>query len=407
MNRHSVAFDVIMLALPRWDGPYSSTAYSLAKEMSRYTRVYYVDNPFTLKDVLVGFFSRQIKSRLSFFFGKYSVRNCDSQYPNLFVVTPYPVLPINWLPYSVIYRFLLTINDWVFFRSIKTVLRKESVRNYVFINSFNPFYNQINPSWFSPKMTIYHCVDDIGQSKYIRKHGPILEDSLVKSFDLTVVTSTELKRLKSSITPNVYHLPNAANTELFNQAVSTELAIPDEFKRLGDKRKRILYMGNICDRIDYELLVKIAKQTMERDLVMIGPITSNAYANYGLNKMSNVIFVGAKRLEELPVYLQYSTCCIIPFLKNKLTRSIYPLKINEYLSAGKPVVTTDFSIDVMNFKDVVSVCSSHAEFLDALDHEISTDSNEKVQSRLKFSADNNWKSRAKEILNVFTNKINE
>jgi len=40
--------DIIMLALARWDGHYSSTAFSLAKELSRYNRVFYIDNPFTL-----------------------------------------------------------------------------------------------------------------------------------------------------------------------------------------------------------------------------------------------------------------------------------------------------------------------------------------------------------------------
>lgn len=56
--------DIIMLALPRWDGQFSSTAFSLAKEMARDTRVFYVDNPYTLKDLLTDWRSTQIQSRM-------------------------------------------------------------------------------------------------------------------------------------------------------------------------------------------------------------------------------------------------------------------------------------------------------------------------------------------------------
>ncbi|MEZ4945867.1 MAG: hypothetical protein R2804_10085 [Cyclobacteriaceae bacterium] len=56
--------DIVMFALPRWDGDFSSTALSLSKEMSKSTRVFYIDNPFTLKDLLAGLFKRNILKRI-------------------------------------------------------------------------------------------------------------------------------------------------------------------------------------------------------------------------------------------------------------------------------------------------------------------------------------------------------
>jgi hypothetical protein len=43
---------------------------------------------------------------------------------------------------------------------------------------------------------------------------------------------------------------------------------------------------------------------------------------------------------------------IIPFVKNGFTKNIYPMKINQYLAYGMPVVTTDFA-DLSDFGDLI------------------------------------------------------
>src|SRR6185295_10209627 len=98
--------DIIMFALPRWDGPYFSTALSIAKELSRTNRVFYVDNPFTIKDMMAGFFTKQIRLRMmAFFFGLRQYRRIDPDNPNLINVTPRLTLPINFLPPGRMHHF--------------------------------------------------------------------------------------------------------------------------------------------------------------------------------------------------------------------------------------------------------------------------------------------------------------
>ena len=48
----TVDYDVIILATARFDGKYSSTSYSLSQALSKHTRVFYLDNPFTVKNFL-------------------------------------------------------------------------------------------------------------------------------------------------------------------------------------------------------------------------------------------------------------------------------------------------------------------------------------------------------------------
>jgi teichuronic acid biosynthesis glycosyltransferase TuaH len=387
-------YDIVMMALPRWDGPYSSTAYSLAKELSRHTRVFYVDNPFTIKDYISKRNSPEIQKRKNaLFMGTDIFSRPDENYPNLFAVTPRITLPINWIPAGFVYDAMARINDAAIASTLNHLLRIFNVRKYLLINSFNPLIGRFMSLQVKPLLTIYQSVDDISQAPYMGKHGVRLENEAIKRADFSIVTSSELQRLKSAFSKNVYLLPNAANVSLFQQAVKENLPVPPEIQKLPGA-KVICYVGNICQRLDYELLKKIAVAHADKVLLMVGPLARNDYETSGLSKLPNVIFAGPRKIVELPAYLKYSHCCIIPFLRNQLTKSIYPLKINEYLSAGRPVVTTNFSEDIMSFKTIALIAENHDEFIRQIDKAITQDSEANKIERMLFSASNNWEARA-------------
>lgn len=391
----SLDYDLIFLALPRWDGPYSSTAYSLAKALSKYTRVFYVDNPFTVKDFIVHRRSAQMVLRKNALLkGKDLFFSPDKNYPNLVAVTPRLTLSINWLPPGWIYDAFSRFNDYTLSLALNETLEEYKVKKYILINSFNPLYGRFLHLKQQPAMNIYQSVDDISHSDYVNKHGPRLENESIMNADLTLVTSSELKRLKSVLSEDVFLLPNAANTSIFNKAVNEDLPIPKEISALPGDKKIICYMGNICHRLDYDLLLKVAKGHPDKILLMVGPFANDQFKTSGLSDLPNVRFTGRKVLDELPPYLKYSHCCLIPFLCNDLTRSIYPLKINEYLAAGKPVVATCFSQDIASFNGVAYISKDHEEFVADVDRAIDEDSDERVKERVNFSSGNTWDARA-------------
>jgi teichuronic acid biosynthesis glycosyltransferase TuaH len=403
MKPKKFKYDILMIALPRWDGKYSSTSYSLAKELSAVTRVFYFDNPFTIKDLLLNWQTKQIKTRLrAFFLGKNIFKHPDPDYPNLIVVIPPLVLPINWLPQGRLYRFLLRLNDLFLKRAVTKTLNVHYVSDFIYINSFNPFYGNFSVLPYHPKLFVYQTVDNISQSEYIAKHGTYLESEIAKKAHLTIVTSTELKKLMQAYSSNVLLLPNAADISHFNRAVKEKLPRPFELKGIPIDTKIICYVGNICQRLDYELLKRIALENEEKILLLVGPKSIDKYKEVGLEKLTNVIFTGSKFLSDLPSYLKHSHCCIIPFVVNTLTRSIYPLKINEYLAAGKPVVTSDFSEDIRQFSDIAYVSQSHDEFISNISIAIDSDNQDKIFARLNRAAQNDWKARAKDLTDILT-----
>jgi glycosyltransferase involved in cell wall biosynthesis len=153
-------------------------------------------------------------------------------------------------------------------------------------------------------------------------------------------------------------------------------------------------------RIDYDLLKKIALRFPEKTLLLIGPVNSPEPAEIGLDKLPNVVFTGSRNLEDLPPLLQHMDCALIPFLCNPLTFSIYPLKINEYLAAGKPVVSTGFSDDIRTFAHSAYLAENHEEFLQKIETALSENDPTLVKLRTEIALSNSWEARIKQLWTV-------
>ncbi|WKN42331.1 glycosyltransferase [Tunicatimonas pelagia] len=393
------SIDIIMLALPRWDTPYSSTSYSLAKELAKSNRVFYIDNPFTVKDFITLHSTQYIQSRKkALLTGRDNYTKVKGAPPNFTVVTSPMTLPINALPIGKLYSLLSKRNDKIVYCTIKKLIQDFNIREYIFINSFNPLYGKYFLKKLTPVLSIYQAVDDISESRYMQKHGPRLETNALRSTDITLTTSIELTRLKSKYANNVFYLPNAADISLFKQVSNPNLAEPSEI--LGEKRRIICYIGNLDGRVNYQLLKDIALHHQQKLILLIGPLNSNEFNKYQLDQISNIKFIGAKNISLLPSYLQKVHCTIIPFKLTTLTKSIYPLKLNEYLAAGKPVITTNFSEEVEKFEPVVYVAQNNREFTSLINRAIAEDSPAKEQERYNWVAANSWEARAKEFWKI-------
>lgn len=336
---------------------------------------------------------------MSLLFGIDIYTHLKGNYQNLIAVTPQLILPINWLPRGRIYNFFSRLNDHIVYQTIQRVIADFKVSKFIFINSFNPLIGEFFPKGFRPYLKIYHAVDDISQSVYVSKHGVYKEKITIENSDLTITTSLELFKLKSNYTKNVYYLPNAADIELFKKAHLENIAKPKEI--VGVEGPIVLFTGNMDIRLNYNLLYGAFKAHADKSFVFVGPVNSKACKEF--SNLSNVHFIGFKKLEELPAFLKHATITIIPFKCNKLTKSIYPLKLNEYLAAGKPIVSTAFSKDVVKFKSAIYLSSSKSEFIQKIQLAIVEDNEERRRKRVKVAEKNTWKARVSTFWNILEN----
>jgi teichuronic acid biosynthesis glycosyltransferase TuaH len=396
--------DIICLTLSRWDDEISSPSLSLAKEFAKNNRVFYIDHPFSWKDYFTYRRSDAIQSRKEALLqGKNIYLHPPSLPENITVVNSRLTLPINFLPPGKIYQRLSRYNDKIVLNTIRQVIHDFKLKDFIYINFFDPYFVRKLPPDINPLKTVYQCMDDISQVEYSNRHGKKLEAEIVKNFDYTLCTSNELTRLMKANSGNAFFHPNAADIDNFKRAFSEDLPIPDELKKYD--QKIIGYTGSIEYRTDFELLKKIALQHKDKILFLIGPIRSNEPKEIGLEELPNVVFAGPRKITELPAYLKYFDCAIIPFRKTILTKSIYPLKINEYLSAGKPVIATHFSEDIYTFRDVAYIAEDHDEFLQLIDKAINENSFEKIRQRMAVAETNTWTARVEQFWEIIEKDI--
>ncbi|PTB89919.1 group 1 glycosyl transferase, partial [Marivirga lumbricoides] len=148
---------------------------------------------------------------------------------------------------------------------------------------------------------------------------------------------------------------------------------------------------------DIELICSILNNHSDKTLVIVGLISLKDEILEKLESYNNILFISPKPIEALPAYLCYSDCAIIPFKINELTNSIYPLKINEYLAMGIPVVSTKFSEDIIQFSEVISLANNKNDFCQHIDFEIIEDNEQKQVKRKEAAKNNTWKKRVEQF----------
>ncbi|MDX1911033.1 MAG: glycosyltransferase [Saprospiraceae bacterium] len=394
--------NVVFFSLFRTDNPYSSISLSMARELAQQTRVVYVNHPYSIWDVVKGLRQKDkvLRRRLwRILFGQNAVERLDSIPENFVAVTPPVTLPINWLPPGRVYDFFQRFNNGIVLRAIRRALQSEQVRDFIFINCYNPFYAGWLPPGFGAKACIYHCIDDITQNAYTARHGEQLENEACRQADFTFVTSSNLARLKAPVARRIVSYFNAADFSVFQKVLTETYPRPELLA--GREGPVIGFVGNLDDlRIDYALLKKIALHFPEKTLLLVGPLNSKMPAAIGLDRLPNVVFAGARALHDLPPLLQHMDCVLIPFLCNTLTFSIYPLKINEYLAAGKPVVSTCFSEDIRTFAGHCYLAETPEVFLRQIEHALQENDPERIRRRIALAQTNTWEARIRQLWKV-------
>jgi teichuronic acid biosynthesis glycosyltransferase TuaH len=197
------------------------------------------------------------------------------------------------------YDFFQRINNGIILRTIEKIKKDHNVKNFVYLNCFDPFYAGYLPKKMGAMLSIYHCIDDITQNAYSDKHGTDLENEAIRQSDLTFVTSTNLKTLKNAYSDRIEYYFNAADNAVFEKVLTEKYPKPKELE--GRTGKVIGFVGNLDElRIDYPLLKKVALAHPEKTLLLIGPINSPEPKEIGLDLLPNVIFAGSRKLQDLP-----------------------------------------------------------------------------------------------------------
>ncbi|WP_404616337.1 glycosyltransferase [Rhodanobacter hydrolyticus] len=161
-------------------------------------------------------------------------------------------------------------------------------------------------------------------------------------------------------------------------------------------RKVIGYYGAIAEWFDLDLLEKVAQRHADCLVLVVGADTAGAQQR--VRHLANVEFTGEVPYAELPYYLHGFDVCLLPFQVIPLTLATNPVKVYEYLSAGKEVVSIALP-EISQFGDLVRAGDDHAAFLAAVDEALRVTPDPEITARRqRFSAEQTWAHRAHDLM---------
>jgi uncharacterized SAM-binding protein YcdF (DUF218 family) len=167
------------------------------------------------------------------------------------------------------------------------------------------------------------------------------------------------------------------------------------------------YVGGIHQWIDFELIAGVAEERPEWNFVLVGPVQTVVKP---LENLKNVFFLGAKTHAELPAYVANFDVCLIPYLITDYTKNVYPTKLTEYLSIGKPVISTPL-VEIEKFCEkypgIVEVAGDKNGFIDRIEKCLSNNCVEDQEKRIKVAEENTWKGHLEKMSDLIIEKINE
>jgi glycosyltransferase involved in cell wall biosynthesis len=196
---------------------------------------------------------------------------------------------------------------------------------------------------------------------------------------------------------------NVGDFDHFRPALDREIA-PEELRHLP--RPVLGFSGNFLPtKVDFDLLETLAARRPDATLLLIGPARPDTRERVErLAALPNVRWLGAKAYAELPAYVAAFDVAVIPYVANAYTRSCFPLKLFEYLAAGKPVVATGLPELAGMEPDVV--LASGVDGVDAaIDSMLERRSAEDAARRVELASQNTWESRAERLLGLVRAEI--
>ncbi|MNY09104.1 putative teichuronic acid biosynthesis glycosyltransferase TuaH [compost metagenome] len=187
-------------------------------------------------------------------------------------------------------------------------------------------------------------------------------------------------------------MPNGVEYAHYARACDPREVIPADVACLPSPV--IGYLGNLEARFDYDLIAACAAARPDWSWVLIGPVQP-AYAARAevLRRLPNVHLLGPRPASSAPGYLKGFDVGIIPFVASAQTRAIYPLKLNEYLAAGLPVVMTPFA-PLDGFAGTCWIAEGQAAFGAAIAQALAARSSEHREARMALARENDWSARA-------------
>jgi glycosyltransferase involved in cell wall biosynthesis len=247
-----------------------------------------------------------------------------------------------------------------------------------------PFAGQLNE-----RAIVYDCMDELSQFRGAPPELIERERQLLEQADVVFCGGQKMRKKRLPLNPNTHFYGTGVDVDHFGAALTEALAVAPEIAAFGGAPV-LGYFGVIDERIDYELLRKLADARADWHVVMVGPAAKVDPADFP--RRPNLHWIGGRPYAQLPALAKGFSVAMMPFALNAATEYINPTKALEYMATGRPVVSTALDEVRMNFGAVARIARTHQEFIALCDREVSAPSRVRIRRGLRLAADNTWEA---------------
>lgn len=247
------------------------------------------------------------------------------------------------------------------------------------------------------ELVVYDVMDDLASFKGASQDLREREARLLSRADLVFAGGRSICEARRQKYPGVRLFPSGVDAGHFAAALDPALPIAQEIAQLP--HPVLGYYGVIDERIDRELLSRLAVEHPEWSLALVGPVTK--VEREALPAAPNLHYIPAQPYERLPAFLKGFDVATMPFALNEATRYISPTKTLEYMAAHKPVVSTPVPDVVNSWGKVVRIAYGPTGFAQAVTEALSeTDAQRegRIAMEREAVAQNSWDGIASRML---------
>lgn len=390
--------NIICISQTTWHGEFTKSTVQLLSLLAEHNNVFFVEYPFTLKDVVMSLLGKQ-KAQVGRMLGLKS-RIIDEKTENGAIVKHLvmpPVLPVDFLKNKAAFNFFFGINTYLYKRQLLKVIKKYSLSNTIIMTAYNPMYGLPMIGQLQEFLNVYYCYDGMDTRRHQSRIFNI-EKEFCSKVDGIITTSDFLNSEKKKLNNNSFVVKNGVDYKLFVPFAKKSVSKSTTPKKIG-------YIGTLDQRFDIDMVEHSVKELPNVLFEFTGYLLNNAIVER-LSKYPNVSFFDPIKANEVPKLLAKYDLGIIPYIMDEVNKNIYPLKINEYLAVGVPVVMTAFA-NLTDFTNIVQVANTKEQFKEHILNELTNDTDALIKERIAFAKQNSWEGRAVEFGNILEKFYNE
>jgi UDP-galactopyranose mutase len=248
------------------------------------------------------------------------------------------------------------------------------------------------------RVVVYDCMDELSAFRGAPEGLKAAEAELFSLAHLVFTGGKSLYQSKRRQHSQVYCFPSSIDREFFATARKTRAEMKDQ---IDIPHPRLGFCGVIDERMDLELLAKVADMRPHWHFILLGPVVKISESD--LPSRANIHYLGQQDYRSLPAYFAGWDVGLLPFARNESTRFISPTKTPEYLAAGLPAVSTPIAdvVDPYGVNGLVHIARTAEEFGIAIEKALLTrNSPERLAGVDSYLSGMSWDATWKHMMHL-------